>query len=94
MLADLQDLEKKPSGESATYKRVRQARRHELWRVGHPFDAQVAVRIICWFPDETTVVIALGGFDKAKHGDVWYSSAATRGEAVVDQWLREHGQEG
>jgi hypothetical protein len=94
MLAELQDLEKKPTGESATFKRVRQARRHELWRVSHPFDGQVAVRIICWFPDEATVVIALVGFDKAKHGDVWYSSAAARGEALVDQWLREHGQEG
>jgi hypothetical protein len=40
------------------------------------------------------VVIALVGFDKAKHGDVWYSSATVRGEALVDQWLREHGQEG
>jgi len=92
MLAELQDLEKRPTAESATYKRVRQARRHELWRVGHPFDDQVAVRIICWFPDETTVVIALV-LDKAKHGDVWYDSAATRSEALVDQWLREHGQE-
>jgi hypothetical protein len=94
MLADLQDLDKKPTEESATYKRVRQARRHELWRVGHPFDQQAAVRIICWFPDATTVVIALVGFDKAKHGDVWYSSAAARGEVLVDQWLREHEEEG
>jgi len=38
-------------------------------------------------------VIALVDFDKAQHGDVWYSSAAVRGEALVDQWLREHGQE-
>lgn len=93
MLADLQDLEKRPIGESATYKRVRQARRHELWRVAHPFDERVAVRIICWFPDEATVVVALVGFDKARQGDIWYSSAAVRGEALVDQWLREHGQE-
>jgi hypothetical protein len=93
MLAELQDLEKKPTEETATFKRVRQARRYELWRVGHPFDAQVAVRIICWFPDESTVVIALVGFDKARHGDVWYGSAAMRGEALVDQWLREQGQE-
>jgi len=93
MLAELQDLEKKPTQESATFKRVRQARRHELWRVAHPFDSRVAVRIICWFPDETTVVIALVGFDKARYGDVWYSSAAARGEVLVDQWLREHGQE-
>jgi hypothetical protein len=61
---------------------------------GQPsFDPQVAVRIICWFPDEATVAIALVGFDKAKHGDVWYTSAAVRSEALVDQWLREHGQE-
>jgi hypothetical protein len=39
-------------------------------------------------------VIALVGFDKAKHSDVWYSGAALRGESLVDQWLREHGQEG
>ena len=93
LLADLQDLEKKPQEESATYKRVRQARRHELWRVGHPFDERVAVRIICWFPDDSTVVVALVGFDKARHGDIWNSSAAVRGEALVDVWLREHGQE-
>jgi hypothetical protein len=30
MLAELQDLEKKPVGDSATFKRIRQARRHEL----------------------------------------------------------------
>ena len=38
-------------------------------------------------------MIALVDFDKTKHGDVWYSSVAVRGEALVDQWLREHGQE-
>jgi hypothetical protein len=53
----------------------------------------VAVRLICWFPDDSTVVVALVGFDKARHGDVWYASAAIRGEALVDRWLREHGQE-
>jgi len=97
MLADLQELEKKPEEESATYKRVRQARRHELWRVSHPFDERVAVRLVCWFPDDSTVVIALVGYNvgynKAQHGDVWYSSAAVRGEALVDRWLRERGQE-
>jgi len=29
------------------------------------------------------------GFDKARLGDVWYSGAAVRSEAMVDQWLRE-----
>jgi hypothetical protein len=49
--------------ETATFKRVRQARRHELWRVAQPFDPSVAVRIICWFPSDEEVVIALVGFD-------------------------------
>ena len=39
MLQALMDLPAKPTEESATFKRVRQARRHELWRVAHPFDA-------------------------------------------------------
>ena len=91
LLGELQDLSGKPSCESATFKRVRQARRHELWRLAHPFDPAVAIRIIVWFPSEDRVVIALVGFDKARFGDVWYTSAAVRGENLVDQWLREHG---
>jgi hypothetical protein len=34
------------------------------------------------------VVIALIGFDKKAIRDVFYASAATRGEALVDAWLR------
>ncbi|HUB39016.1 MAG TPA: hypothetical protein VMA72_09200 [Streptosporangiaceae bacterium] len=32
LLQELNDLPAKPAEESATFKRVRQARRHELWR--------------------------------------------------------------
>jgi hypothetical protein len=60
-----------------------------LWRVVHPFDPEVAVRIICWFPAEDQVVIALIGFDKKAIGDVFYASAAARGEALADAWLRQ-----
>jgi hypothetical protein len=91
LLQVLTDLPRKPSVESATFKRVRQARRHELWREAHPFDAEVAVRIICWFPNDDTAVIALLSFDKKTVGDVFYASAAARGEALVDSWLRQHG---
>jgi hypothetical protein len=35
-LQSLNDLPAKPDEESPTFKRVRQARRHELWRVAHP----------------------------------------------------------
>ena len=38
LLQALTGLPAKPIEESATFKRVRQARRHELWRVAHPFD--------------------------------------------------------
>jgi hypothetical protein len=77
--------------ESATFKRVREARRHELRRVAHPFDPDFAVRIIRWFPTEQSVVIALVGFDKKTIGDGFYASAAIRGEALVDAWLRQKG---
>lgn len=59
LLQALVDLEGKPDEESATFKRVRPARRHELWRVAHPFDPEHTVRIICWFPDQQTVVVAI-----------------------------------
>jgi hypothetical protein len=48
-------LRAKPDEESPTFKRIRQARRHELWRVAHPYDPDIAVRIICWFPMPTCV---------------------------------------
>ena len=88
LLVALRNLPSKPGQESATFKRVRQARRHELWRVSHPFDPDVAVRIICWFPDEQTVVVAVIGGDKKTLGNLWYDSATTRAESIVDQWLR------
>jgi hypothetical protein len=91
LLQALTDLSAKPAEEAATFKRVRQARRHELWRVAHPFDPEVAVRIICWFPADDQVVIALIGFDKKTMGDVFNAGAAARGEALVDAWLRQKG---
>ena len=91
LLQALNDLSAKPDEESPTFKRVRQARRHELWRVAHPYDPDVAVRIICWFPANDQIVLALVGFDKRAIGDVFYASAAARGEAIVDAWLRQKG---
>ena len=91
LLQALNDLPAMPEEETATFKRVRQARRHELWRVAHPYDPEVAVRIICWFPSDEKVVIALVGFDKKAIGNVFYASAAARGEVLVDAWLRQKG---
>lgn len=89
LLSMLQELEEPPAEESASMKRVRQARRHVLWRLAHPYDPQTAVRLIVWFPSSHRVVVTLVGFDKAKLGDVWYDSATIRAESMVDQWLRE-----
>ncbi|MCK9875137.1 hypothetical protein MXD59_04955 [Frankia sp. Ag45/Mut15] len=60
-------------------------------RVAHRFDPELAVRIICWFPADDHVVLALIGFGKKAVGDVFHASAATRGEALVDAWLRQQG---
>lgn len=49
LLQALEALPARPDDESATFQRIRQARRHELWRVAHPYDPEVAVRVICWF---------------------------------------------
>jgi hypothetical protein len=93
LLGYLRDLEKRPEEDTATLKRVRQAKRYEIWRLAHPFDAAVAVRILCWFPDEGAAVVALVAGDKATIGDVWYDAATVRAEAAIDQWHREHLEE-
>ena len=68
LLQALNDLPAKPDEESPTFKRVRQARRHELWRVAHPYDPDVAVRIICWFPANDQIVLALVGSTRSPSG--------------------------
>jgi hypothetical protein len=97
LLGALRDLESSPEEESATFKRIRQARRHDIWRVAHPFDPAVAVRILCWFPADLpeAAVVALVGGDKLAGGtgsviqDLWYDSATPRAEAAVDRWPRD-----
>lgn len=88
----LLELSTAPDDETAMLRRVVQARRHPLWRVSHPYRRGLALRIICFFPDKQTAVLALMGFNKHPVGDSWYSRAATEGQAMVDQYLRE--QEG
>jgi hypothetical protein len=58
-----------------------------------PCHPAVAVRIVVC-PPAGGVVVADFSFDKATQGDVWYARAAREGEAVVDQWLREHPEQG
>jgi len=68
LLQALNDLPAKPDEESPTFKRVQQARRHELWRVAHPYDPDVAVRIICWSPATTTSCWHWSGSTRRRSG--------------------------
>ncbi len=78
---------------TAQLKPVRQKRRYQVWRTAHPFDPDVAVRLIVWFPPgAATAVVTLFAGDKKAIGDVWYSSVGTRADAAIDRWLME--QEG
>lgn len=92
MLQRLQELNHEPNDESATFKRVRQARRHRLWRVAHPYHPDFACRLIVWFPHDGRAVIVVVGGDKARMGDEFYDSGVARGEAAIDQWLRQNGR--
>lgn len=88
-LAFLQDLTAPPSADTPTLKRVRQSRKHQVWRVSHPFRPGRAVRLIVWFPDSERVVVALFANDKAAMGDVFYDSVGTRADQIIDRWVRE-----
>jgi hypothetical protein len=86
----LQDLPSRPAEETPTLRRVVQSARYPLWRVSHPYEAEVAVRLIVWFPpeDEAAVVVALG-VNKARMGDVFYDGVGRRADAAIEQWLRQ-----
>jgi hypothetical protein len=88
LLAVLESLDGVPKEESATLKRVRQGRRYPLWRVSHPFVPGIAIRLIVWFAPSGDVVVTATAFDKAAVGDVWYASAVTTANAVIDEWKR------
>jgi hypothetical protein len=66
---------------------VRQSRDFPVWRTAHPFDPDIAFRLICWFPPNSdTVVVALFAGDKSKIGDVFYDSVGTRADTAIRAW--------
>jgi len=76
-------------------KRVRQSKKYIVWRTAHPYDPDIAFRLICWFPPgSSTVVVALFAADKARIGDVFYNSVGTRADAAIQQWLNETQEDG
>jgi len=90
LLKQVEDLAEPPTHDTATIKRVRQSRKHLVWRVAHPYREGIALRLICWFPPNTnTVVVALFAGDKARYGDVFYDSVGYRADRAIDLWIRE-----
>lgn len=89
----LRNLAEIPTEETATLKRVRQSRMFPVWRVSHPYDAETAMRMICWFDDESAeIVVALFANDKLNMGDVFYDSVGSRADATIEQWLSERNR--
>ncbi|MBK5216519.1 MAG: hypothetical protein JJE02_02940 [Propionibacteriales bacterium] len=87
---ELQGLSGIPTEESASLKRVRQSKKYPVWRVSHPFHAEIAVRLICWFdPDSESVVVALFAGDKLPMGDVFYDSVGSRADQIIEVWRVE-----
>lgn len=86
----LTDLESIPNENMATLRTVTQSKRYRLWRVSHPYEKDIAVRLIVWFPpdNDAVVVVALAA-NKAPIGDIFYDGVANRADAAIDRWLQE-----
>lgn len=89
-LVQLRELDGPPPEDRPDLKRVRQSKKFPVWRTAHPFDAQIALRLICWFPPgSNSVVVALFAADKARMGDVFYDGVGARADVAIERWLRE-----
>jgi len=73
-----------------TLKGVRQARRHRIWRISHPYDLAVAFESSAGSRIPTPQSSPSSGATKATIGDLRYDSAIPRAELAVDQRLRTH----
>ncbi len=86
----IRNLESEPDEDTATLKRVRQSRTYRVWRLSHPYDQDMAVRIICWFdPQSDVVVVVLFAADKAAMGDRFYDSVGSRADQEIEKWIVE-----
>jgi hypothetical protein len=93
-LNQLRTLEQAPAEDTPDLKQVRQSKTYPVWRTAHPFDPDIAFRLICWFPPRSaTVVVALFAADKARMGDVFYNSVGSRADAAITTWLHETQEE-
>ena len=79
-----------PDKATADLKRVRQSGKYTVWRISHPYQTGVAIRLICWFlPGAKIVAVALFTGGNGRIGDVWYNSVGPRADAIIEQWRRE-----
>ena len=60
-LGVLQELTAVPDADTPTLRRVHQSRRHQVWRVAHPFSPGTAIRLIVWFPPDRPGEVVLAG---------------------------------
>lgn len=91
-LEQLKGLPGPPSVDTASLRRVAQRKRYELWRTSHPYEAGIAVRLICWFTPAGDVVVAILNGEKSSIGDVWYESVANRTDPLIDLWLQREAR--
>ena len=90
MLKRLRELDQIPDDDTAMIKRVRQSRKHQVWRMSHPYVEGIALRLICWFPPRSDqIIVALFVGDKAAMGDVFYDTVGTRADQTIERWLEE-----
>ena len=87
-LQQLQELTAPPEEDTSHLRRVRQSKTYPVWRLAHPYDPDIAVRLIVWFPDDEHAVIALFAGDKARIGNAFYNSVGTRADAAIETWKR------
>ncbi len=54
----------------------------------------IAIRVIVWFPfaEESDLLVAVLGADKAKMGNVFYDSASLRADIEIEKWIRERSK--
>ena len=88
LLLVLRRIAREPASESSELCLVAEAKRHQLWRLAHGYDADVQVRLIIWWEADGVAWVLYGG-DKAGVEDTWYTTAASRAEVAIDEILRK-----
>lgn len=92
LLSDLYDLRAVPDrdAETAHFARVRESKRHPIWRISAQVQPDPWVRLLCAFPSGTgAAVIVCPTGDQSRIGDPFYRPIAGRTDALVEHWMRD-----